>query len=158
MRSQLQQDLVHHHPTLVPGNPTNASTQPAPRNEPEELMGSQVDCILNFLEKELALKPTSYSHALFSYAFDATGEAVEERRSVIWLAQPLTVTDDIAPLIDLEPDWSDPETNPPGPWEVNFESCLPPTLETTFNVSMEVPNTNFFRTCFSTCVSTCALG
>ncbi|KAI9176013.1 hypothetical protein H9P43_006377 [Blastocladiella emersonii ATCC 22665] len=127
---------------------TPANGQPAERNGPEEIMGPQVEAVLAFLNKELLLKPAAYSHALFSFAFDGVAEAVEERRSVMWIAQPLIVTDEIAPMVDTEADWSDAELLPPTPWTVDFESCLPATFESTFEVSLEVPNTNFYRTCF----------
>ncbi|ORZ31333.1 hypothetical protein BCR44DRAFT_25915 [Catenaria anguillulae PL171] len=118
------------------------------RHAPEEVMGPQVDAILTFLNRELALKPASYSHALFSYALDGVAEAVEERRSVMWIAQPLIVTDEIEPMLDADPTFTDSDAAPPAPWTVDFESCLPSTFESTFEVSLEVPNTNMYRTCF----------
>jgi hypothetical protein len=119
------------------------------RSEPEEIVGNQVEAILSFLQKELDLDPSSHCHSLFSYAFEGTGDALEERRSVAWVAQPMrTLTDDIARILDLDPDWSDPETHPALPWEIDLDSLFPNSMTTpTLDVTLEIPNTNFFRTC-----------
>lgn len=165
LRGELQSELASSK-CLPDDNPTvrlsesSASAENAPstssRTGPAELMGSQVESVLNFLNKQLLLKPQMYLHALFSYAFDGIAESVEERRSITWIAQPLILNNDISHLLDLQPDWSDPETVPPSVWEIDFENCLPKTFDSTFEVSLQVPNTTFYRTCFCTSIDFCS--
>ncbi|KAL7752178.1 hypothetical protein RI367_002223 [Sorochytrium milnesiophthora] len=129
-----------------------------------DVIRPQVNAVVDYLQRELGLKRSAYTCAMFSYAFSGFAEAIEEQRAIMWVSQPLVVTDDVRHLVDADVlydaplangsspalDEVDPETlteTPPAPWAMQLEHLLPEHIESSFEVSIEVPNTNHYRTC-----------